>query len=147
MCACVHGTLCSRVSATYTPLYLLFHSYRLHTMPWQVVYSGGADGGPDSGAVAVVTMCTSRANQINTAFLDDLDRAVGEVCGHTPPVRGMVLTSTGSVFSSGLDIVHNFNDRAFTRAFIQRYESAMRRVLTLPFPTVAALNGHVSNPG
>ena len=114
------------------------------SMTWTIKLCKAKDG---SGHVAVCTMATSRANQINKAFLDDLDVALDSISRMKPAPRGVVLTSTGRVFSAGLDLKENFNTREYTRAFIQRYEACMRRVMTFPLPTVAALNGHVRAAG
>jgi len=113
---------------------------RTAVMVWKVEFVAPSGGG---SPVAVVTMATSKANQINTVFLSDMNAALDAVRRHTPAVKGVVLTAAGRVFSAGLDLVNNFNDERFTRVFIKQYEDAMRRMFTLPCVTVAALNGHV----
>lgn len=106
-------------------------------MTWDVRVSG--DG------VAIVCMESSRANEINDAFLDDLEAALLQLQSPPGRVRVAVFTrrTAGAVFSSGLDLFRNFNDRAFTARFIRRYEQCMLAVLTLPMVTVAALTGTV----
>jgi len=93
------------------------------------------------GAVALLRMRAGRANAIGPAFLDGLDALLDGLLA-TPP-GALVLTGEGRAFSSGLDLPALLDlPPAALVDFIQRFSATMLRVFTLPFPVVAAVNGH-----
>jgi len=58
-------------------------------------------------------------------------------------VRAVILTGSGSSFSAGVDLFRVLNDGpAYGRRFLPVLDNFLRAALTLPKPTIAAINGH-----
>jgi Delta3-Delta2-enoyl-CoA isomerase len=92
-----------------------------------------------SGQVAVLRLENGKANAISPAFLERLQRLLGEI----GDARAAVMIGQGSAFSAGLDLPSLVElDRAAMRAFILGFDEVMLRVFELPVPVVAAVNGH-----
>jgi enoyl-CoA hydratase len=90
------------------------------------------------GDVALLRMRGGKANAMNRALLDDLDRALAELAA-----PALVITGDGSSFSAGLALPELIDlDRTAMSWFIDRFAAVMLRVLTYPGATVAAINGH-----
>jgi len=93
------------------------------------------------GTVALLRMNAGKANAINPAFLDRMNALLDEL-GGAPP-RALVLTGHGRAFSAGLDLPSLIDlDRSALTVFIRRFSEFMLRVFMLPWPVVAAVNGH-----
>jgi enoyl-CoA hydratase len=91
--------------------------------------------------VAVLTLELGRGNAIDDAFIDHLHAALGAVLAG--PARALVLTGSGRTFSGGLDLLAAWElDRPRLELFVDRFEALFERVLILPLPVVAAVNGH-----
>ncbi|MGH3376628.1 MAG: enoyl-CoA hydratase-related protein [Actinoallomurus sp.] len=85
-------------------------------------------------------------NRFSPKFLDELDRALDEVTAATGP-RALVTTGTGKFYSNGLDldwVTHNPDEWG---PYLDRVHGLFARFLTLPMPTVAAINGHAFAAG
>ncbi|MGO8971841.1 MAG: enoyl-CoA hydratase/isomerase family protein [Myxococcaceae bacterium] len=93
------------------------------------------------GAVALLRMRAGKANAIGPAFLDALQALLDSLVA-VPP-GALVLIGEGRAFSAGLDLpaLVDLPEAALTD-FIHRFSATMLRVFTLPFPVVAAVNGH-----
>jgi enoyl-CoA hydratase len=93
------------------------------------------------GAVAVLRMNAGKANSINPRFLDVLGQLLDELAAAPP--SALVLTGEGRAFSAGLDLpaLIEFSTEELT-GFIRHFSDTMLRVFTLPWPVVAAVNGH-----
>jgi enoyl-CoA hydratase len=93
------------------------------------------------GAVAVLSMNAGKANAINPRFLDLLGGLLDEL--QAKPPGALVLTGDARSFSAGLDLplLIEFGTQKLTD-FIRRFSDTMLRVFALPFPVVAAVNGH-----
>lgn len=96
--------------------------------------------------VAVVTMNTNKVNAQNPAFFADLHAAFDRLETEFDDCA-VVLTSSGNVFSAGLDLDHHF--AMFARRNLKEiddwfaaYRTTNLRLFTYPRPTVAAVNGH-----
>jgi enoyl-CoA hydratase len=94
-----------------------------------------------AGAVAVLSMSAGKANAINPRFLDVLGALLDEL--QSSPPAALVLTGEARSFSAGLDLPEliNFSTVELTD-FIRRFSASMLRVFSLPWPVVAAVNGH-----
>jgi enoyl-CoA hydratase len=95
----------------------------------------------ESDDVTIVRMHDGKVNAMSPAMLtalgDALDRALSS------DARAVVLTGDGKSFSAGLALPELIDlDRATLARFMDVFGNAMRRVLTSPRPTVAAINGH-----
>ncbi len=94
--------------------------------------------------VAVIRLQHGSANAIDEAFLSGLNQALDAI----PPDVGVVITGTGRFFSVGLNLKEVYPlSREAMGAFMARFIATLRRVLTWPAPTVAALNGHTLGGG
>ena len=94
--------------------------------------------------VALVHLQHGKANAIDVSFLRALNQALDQAEG----AFGLVLTGQGRFFSVGLDLREVFPlGRREMAAFMQEFIATLRRVLTWPGPTVAAINGHALGGG
>jgi enoyl-CoA hydratase len=91
--------------------------------------------------VSVVRLKGGRANAMSASLLQELEATFTDLLhGDAAPV---VITGQGNAFSAGLALPDLIDlDRAGMRDFIAGFERAMQRVLALPRPVVAAINGH-----
>jgi enoyl-CoA hydratase/carnithine racemase len=93
------------------------------------------------GPVFVLRM-QSGENRFNRSFLTAISQAFDEVEAAQGPVA-LVTTGTEKFYSNGLDLTWVTGDGAHEgAAFISDFLRFLGRVLALPVPTVAALNGH-----
>ncbi len=92
-------------------------------------------------AVDILRLAAPKANAIDLAFLDALERMVDQF--EAGPAQAGVLTGTGRFFSVGLALpaLHGL-PRAEMRAFITRFGEVTERLFNCPKPVVAAVNGH-----
>lgn len=96
--------------------------------------------------VFVLTM-TDGENRWNTTFVRAFAAALDEVEGSTGPAAMVTTSSHEKFFSNGLDLDwvmgrdadHPGGDRS---VFGAEFMALMGRLITLPVPTVAAVNGH-----
>lgn len=81
-------------------------------------------------------------NRIGSAFLDTWSEVFDRVESESGP-RSLVVTGTDKYWSTGLDLdeIHGYSDAEQIR-FMNRFDRLLGRILTAPFVTVAALNGH-----
>ncbi len=93
------------------------------------------------GGIAVLRMNDGKANAMNPAFLEALDRALEEC--RSPAPAPLLLTGFGGIFSAGLDLplLTGF-DRPAMEAFLRRFHGSLARLFAWPAPVVAAVNGH-----
>ncbi|MFV2091120.1 MAG: enoyl-CoA hydratase-related protein, partial [Pseudomonadales bacterium] len=90
-------------------------------------------------------------NRWNTTFVREIAAALDEVEGSTGPAALITTSSSEKFFSNGLDLEwlqaegeHRGGDRA---AFGDEFMILMGRLITLPVPTVCAVNGHAFGAG
>lgn len=84
-------------------------------------------------------------NRFSLDFLDDVDRLLDEIV--VSGADRLVTTGTGKFYSNGLDLdwlAAHGDQMAF---YVGRVQALFARVLTLPIPTAAALNGHAFGAG
>ncbi|WP_313407929.1 enoyl-CoA hydratase-related protein [Aeromicrobium sp.] len=65
--------------------------------------------------------------------------------GNDPAV--LVTTGTGKFFSNGLDLQWLSDHPAELGSYVDRVHALFAKVLTLPLPTIAAINGHAFGAG
>lgn len=94
------------------------------------------------GNVHVVTLGDD-ANLINPAFVARLHEALDAVEAASNGPSGLVLTARGKFFSNGLDVAElgQLQPDAM-KQFNRDLVRAFGRLVTLPVPTAAAVNGH-----
>lgn len=91
--------------------------------------------------VAVLRMEEPRGNALSFACIAAMNDAFDQV--ERAGARALVLTGKGGVFSVGLDLqeAHAFDRPTFVR-YVEAFEALFLRTFLLPFPVVAAVNGH-----
>ena len=102
------------------------------------------------GEVFVLTMDEGE-NRWNTSFVHAFARALDEVEVSEGPASLVTTSSTEKFFSNGLDLEwlsadedHPGGDR---KVFGKEFMALMGRIITLPVPTIAAINGHAFGAG
>lgn len=98
------------------------------------------------GKICILTMDNGqdykRPNTFGEAAMMSLNQALDEIV-RTPGVKGMMLTGKPYIFAAGADL----SEIPFITTFEQGYQigklvhTAMKRIMDLPFPTLAAING------
>ena len=102
------------------------------------------------GDVFILTMDDGE-NRWNTSFVRAFAAALDEVEASEGPAALVTTSSSEKFFSNGLDLEwvsstgeHRGGDRS---VFGDEFMALMGRIITLPIPTVAALNGHAFGAG
>lgn len=94
----------------------------------------------DQDDVAILRIEHGKANAFDPEFCDEIGEALA---GLGEDVRALVLTGTGSIFSAGLDLRRLLEeDEAYVDELVPRFDAMLRRILSLPIPVVASMNGH-----
>lgn len=100
--------------------------------------------------VFVLTM-NDGENRWNTTFVREMAKALDEVEQSEGPAALVTVSASEKFFSNGLDLEwrmsegeHRGGDRD---AFGPEFMALMGRIITLPVPTVAAVNGHAFGAG
>src|SRR4051812_42665708 len=88
----------------------------------------------------------SDGNSFLPAQVDQTDRFLDEVIA-APPPRALVSTGRGRFYSSGLDLDWLAANADQIPEFAVRGQALLAKLITLPLPTVAALNGHAYGVG
>jgi len=102
-------------------------------------------------SVAVLTM-TNNANRQNLAFADQFNLLLDEII-EDQEIDAVVITSSDEKnFSQGIDVDwlgKCFNEKDFEniKAFMYAMNNLFRRLLLLPVPAIAAINGHAFGNG
>lgn len=102
------------------------------------------------GDVFLLTM-NDGENRWNTTFVRAFSKALDEVQSSTGPAALVTTAASEKFFSNGLDLAwlqgkgqHRGGDRA---VFVSEFMALMARLITLPIPTVCAINGHAFGAG
>jgi len=93
------------------------------------------------GGVRLLRLDRPPANAIDESLLGDLSAAV-EAARADDSVRAVVLTGAGAFFGGGFDLSAPPRDARATAHLAALYREAHLRLLTLPKPTLAMVNGH-----
>lgn len=83
-------------------------------------------------------------NRFSPAFLDDINTALDEV---QDKAQGLVTTGGGKFYTNGLDLDWLMAHGDQMQSYVGRVHALFARVLTLPIPTAAAINGHAFGAG
>lgn len=93
--------------------------------------------------IAVLTIGDDE-NRFTLAWLDAVEAALDRVVEAGAP---LVTTGSGKFFSNGLDLEWAMANPEQFGDYAKRVERLLARFLTLPVPTVAAVNGHAFGAG
>lgn len=103
------------------------------------------------GGVAVVTMCNG-ANRQNQEFAKQMNRCFDEILKDTS-LSSVILTSSDEKnFSQGIDIEWmglkmQEQDFETIKSFMYGMNGIFKRLLLMPIPVIAAINGHAFGNG
>ena len=89
----------------------------------------------------MLTLDRPPANAIDETLLNDLGTAI-DAARVDDSVRALVLTGAGAFFSGGFDFAAPRRDDAVAHDLYGRYRDTHVKLLALPKPTVAMVNGH-----
>ena len=95
----------------------------------------------DVGPVAVLRMSHGKVSALDADFCDALVKEIESVAASN--AKALVVTGTGAAFSAGVDLFKVLDGGAdYLKRFLPALESFLKRLLTMPKPVVAAVNGH-----
>lgn len=103
------------------------------------------------GSVAIMQMCNG-ANRQNLVFVEEMNQCLNEIEADKD-IYAIVLTSTDEKnFCQGIDIEWltgkmNENDLGSIKAFLNGINVIFKRLLLMPIPIIAAINGHAFGNG
>lgn len=87
---------------------------------------------------------TNPENRFTLDWIDSVHVALDEALAAGKPI---VLTATGKFFTNGLDTDYIAASFAELPGYLDKVHALYARVLTLPAPTIAAINGHAFGAG
>ena len=93
------------------------------------------------GGVRLLTLDRAPANAIDETLLTELATAL-DAARVDDAVRAVVLTGSGAFFCGGFDFAARRRDDEVAQDLYTLYRNAHLKLLTLPKPTVAMVNGH-----
>ena len=91
-------------------------------------------------------------NRWNTAFVREFSKALDEIEKDDGPGALITTSSDPKFFSNGLDLdwiksPEDFPDKGDREVFGHEFMYLMGRLITLPIPTICAINGHAFGAG
>jgi cyclohexa-1,5-dienecarbonyl-CoA hydratase len=91
-----------------------------------------------SGTVARLILDRPPLNVLNLSMLGELEDSLAHLSNERS-LKCVILTGAGRAFCAGVDVADHTPDRVET--MLERFHGAVRRVMALPCPVVAAVNG------
>jgi enoyl-CoA hydratase/carnithine racemase len=88
----------------------------------------------------------SDENRFSPDFLDHVDAFLDDLLAD-PADAVLLTTATGKFYSNGLDLEWVQANPGEFLTYVRRVEALLARLLTLPVPTVTAINGHAFGAG
>jgi enoyl-CoA hydratase/carnithine racemase len=85
-------------------------------------------------------------NRFSPGLLDEFEKAL-DALTDAPAPKALVTTGTGKFYSNGLDLDWLGQNADQWGPYVARVHGLFARLLTLPMPTVAAINGHAFAAG
>ena len=101
--------------------------------------------------IAVITMC-NEANRQNLVFVEQLNQCLDQILEENT-IFSIVLTSSDEKnFSQGIDVEwlkqkFTENDFESIKTFMYGMNTVFKRLLLMPLPVIAAINGHAFGNG
>ncbi len=96
----------------------------------------------DRGPVTILRMEHGKANAFDLALIGGLEAQLDAIA-QDASYRSVVVTGTGSIFSAGVDLFRVVEGGIeYLDQFLPAFIRTFRKLFTLPFPVIAAINGH-----
>lgn len=83
-------------------------------------------------------------NRFGLSWIDTVGELLGKAASENKP---LVITATGKFFTNGLDTDYIAANAGGLPAYLDKVHAVYSQLLTLPVPTVAAINGHAFGAG
>ncbi|WP_417373892.1 enoyl-CoA hydratase/isomerase family protein [Glutamicibacter protophormiae] len=96
------------------------------------------------GTTAVLDLGADQ-NRQGVIWLQEVNDLLDEVLAS--PATSLVTTGTGKFYSNGLDVAEAEGPVELDPDYVRQLQAVYQRVLTLPMPTAAAVNGHAFGGG
>ena len=91
--------------------------------------------------VAILTLAHGKANAFDLEFSQGLTQQLERL--HASDARAVVITSTGAIFSAGVDLVRLLHEGVgYVQGFLGALTGCFEAAMLFPKPLVAAINGH-----
>lgn len=84
-------------------------------------------------------------NRFSLSWMQEVNALLDQVLADPP--LALVTTGTGKFYSNGLDVAESEGPVQLEASYVDYVHRIYRRFLTLPMPTVAAINGHAFGGG
>jgi enoyl-CoA hydratase len=95
----------------------------------------------DLDSIAILRLAHGKVSAMDIELGEALTRELTDAAA--APIRAVIVTGSGSSFSAGVDLFRVINEGAeYGRRFLPVLDRFLRAAVTLPKPTVAAINGH-----
>ena len=95
----------------------------------------------DTGGIRTLRLAHGKVSAIDLELGEALVAELKDAMD--PSVKAVILTGSGSSFSAGVDLFRVVKDGPeYGRRFLPILDAFLHAVLTLPKPTIAAINGH-----
>lgn len=95
----------------------------------------------DRDGIRILRLARGKVSAMDIELGDAFMREMHDAA--TAPVKGVIVTGSGSAFSAGVDLFRVVSDGPeYGRRFLPVLDGFLRAALTLPKPVIAAINGH-----
>jgi enoyl-CoA hydratase len=95
----------------------------------------------DRDGIRILRLAHGKVSAMDIELGEALTRELTDAAA--APIRAVIVTGSGSSFSAGVDLFRVINEGAeYGRRFLPVLDRFLRAAVTLPKPTVAAINGH-----
>lgn len=103
------------------------------------------------GSIYILKLTGNDDHRLKPSLVDSLSVALARIRNEmaaTPSTSAaLITTGEGKFFSNGLDIAWAQSDKDRTFVMISKIRSLLTDLMSLPMPTIAAVNGHASAAG
>ncbi|XP_057979444.1 enoyl-CoA delta isomerase 1, peroxisomal-like [Malania oleifera] len=104
------------------------------------------------GNIFVLTLTGAGEHRLNPTLIDAIKSSLLRVRAALPPPSVLITTAHGKFFSNGYDLAWSkspdpVESDARGRLMVAKFKALVADFLSLPMPTIAAVNGHASAAG
>ncbi|KAL8093388.1 enoyl-CoA delta isomerase 1, peroxisomal-like [Apium graveolens] len=103
------------------------------------------------GSIYILTLTGNHDHRLNPTLVDSLSAALHRIRSETTashsPGAALITTGEGKYFSNGGDISWVDSNKDRLLFMISKVRSLLTDLMSLPMPTIAALNGHAAGQG